>query len=728
MGEASRPGPRQGICILSLNVSSLSRHRQAVLDLAEDHHSQVIFLQETGVTQAQTPTLSNYYHRKGWQYLGLPAATLEGGGRGGIGILVQYPLGLSLLASHTQARGQVMLASFLGTTRPLHLMCAYRRPGPGNDILPEVTQLLQAHPDRPWMIAADFNLNPLQGVLPDTLRYLGASLGNVGYHNSSREPTDSVWVSPALRVIEAAELPPVSDHTVMMATLQGQCPEAPAPAWELRKAAPLASQEETSEPAVMASVAAAWDQVAMPQAAWHNEVQNGDPLSLWDQWSKDAEGALKRAGVVAATPAARPRGTLPALQSAASPAGSGQDSKERELRRFLRRLHEAKTCCDLGKHPDAGLLRNLRQGATRWHVRQQVRANQWQPAITECHRQLQHMLKQQQDRRMTEWRLRMTDYAHAAKWVKASARPPWLLKQADGNVSVGTSKGVQALREAWAPLFTGGPNYVPDVASYMRAYGHHHPQRQVASDTPLEARQLQKAAGAMKHKAHGMDNWEARALLQLPTAAWQRLAQVLMAVEQVGTWPPALLQWRVCFIPKDNRDRVTVGSIVYRCWSKARFQEIAHALHPDILAQYQYGGLQGHDAETLVLCLEQESTCQTHKNGASLDFFKAFDCTDWQTAHALLCRAGVAQGVLRALEGMWKHHQRWVTFGHAVNPRPIGHVQSLLQGDVWAPLAMSLVLAGPLKSSQAARPQSMRQPTSMTEPPCTEAWRTCSSG
>ena len=59
------------------------------------------------------------------------------------------------------------------------------------------------------------------------------------------------------------------------------------------------------------------------------------------------------------------------------------------------------------------------------------------------------MLKQQPDRRMTEWRTRIADYGHAVKWVKASARPPWLLRQANDNVTVGGSKGAQALREAW---------------------------------------------------------------------------------------------------------------------------------------------------------------------------------------------------------------------------------------------------------------------------------------
>ena len=152
------------------------------------------------------------------------------------------------------------------------------------------------------------------------------------------------------------------------------------------------------------------------------------------------------------------------------------------------------------------------------------------------------MLKKQQDQRVSEWRTRIHDYNHAVKWVKASARPPWLLRKTDGTVVVGPSGGAYALREAWAPLFTGGLGYSPDTDGYLRAYGSHHPQRTVAQDTVLDMGQLKAAVASMQVQAHGPDKWEAAALPRLPEAAWRRLTQTLMAIEATGLWPPALRQ------------------------------------------------------------------------------------------------------------------------------------------------------------------------------------------
>ena len=51
------------------SAQTSARCEGAVLDLAEDYNSPVVLLQETGVTQAHLLTLSNFYHRKGWQSL-----------------------------------------------------------------------------------------------------------------------------------------------------------------------------------------------------------------------------------------------------------------------------------------------------------------------------------------------------------------------------------------------------------------------------------------------------------------------------------------------------------------------------------------------------------------------------------------------------------------------------------------------------------------------------------
>ena len=124
------------------------------------------------------------------------------------------------------------------------------------------------------------------------------------------------------------------------------------------------------------------------------------------------------------------------------------------------------------------------------------------------------------------------------------------------------------------------------------------------------------------------------------------------------------------------------------------------------LGEMQCGGLKGHDSETLLLALGEETSPTTHVYGCSLDFQKAFDSTDWQTAWVLLQRCGIADGTLRALRGMWSSHTRWVSCGNHVDPEPFTEVPALLQGDSWAPLAMALVLSGPHKKTCRQHPRS----------------------
>jgi hypothetical protein len=171
-----------------------------------------------------------------------------------------------------------------------------------------------------------------------------------------------------------------------------------------------------------------------------------------------------------------------------------------------------------------------------------------------------------------------------------------------------------------------------------------------------------------------------------------------------------LCHWRITFVPKEQSQGsvgtqvlkvrpISVGALLYRAWSKLRFQQqLTHALAP------QLGCQPGVGSETLLLSLTQETTPESHPFGASLDFAKAFESVDWQITVPLLTRAGVPAPVVRALESVWAQQQRWVTFGAHVDPRKIQNVHSLLQGDPWSPFCMGLLLAGPARKMTQENP------------------------
>ena len=113
---------------------------------------------------------------------------------------------------------------------------------------------------------------------------------------------------------------------------------------------------------------------------------------------------------------------------------------------------------------------------------------------------------------------------------------------------------------------------------------------------------------------------------------------------------------------------IVVGSLLYRSWAKLRFAEIAKMLGRILLGPLQAGGLPTHDAETLLLSFTEEFTTSSHPFGISLDYAKAFDSSDHEVASALLNWAGVPGGVMRALTAIWKHHDRWISYGGLSKP------------------------------------------------------------
>ena len=63
---------------------------------------------------------------------------------------------------------------------------------------------------------------------------------------------------------------------------------------------------------------------------------------LWNSWSRSAEACLTEVGYFRNDIRAHRWGEIPQVQSGAGRMAEGQDAIERQLRRALRRLHEAR--------------------------------------------------------------------------------------------------------------------------------------------------------------------------------------------------------------------------------------------------------------------------------------------------------------------------------------------------------------------------------------------------
>ena len=370
--------------------------------------------------------------------------------------------------------------------------------------------------------------------------------------------------------------------------------------------------------------------------------------AMWSACGRLGARTLKQ------NPQAHARGTVPKLQSAAGHKAADQGLYERQLRRIVRRLCEAHNHALQAKPVPTNLISALRKSSQRWPINHEVRNHQWLPAIQKLEALLQQHLKTTQDHRAGV----ETKGSKSTQPLLDGLRkqlPPWLLKTKQGNIVSGRNNGARALRDDWQQVFFP-PNYTPDTQAYLNSCGHFFPQLPVQDCLPLNPVHLQEAVHEMKHKAPGPDGWVPQALKMLPQMAWVRLCQILDAVEETGTRPQGLRSWRVCFIPKTSSSGmcdtlktrpIAVGAIIYRAWARVRSKEATAHLPRSVLGPLQVGGLKAHDAENVLLALDQESSPQSHPLAMSLDFQKAFDSTDWETAWNLMARCGIAPKTCR---------------------------------------------------------------------------------
>ena len=115
---------------------------------------------------------------------------------------------------------------------------------------------------------------------------------------------------------------------------------------------------------------------------------------------------------------------------------------------------------------------------------------------------------------------------------------------------------------------------------------------------------LRSILGRMKRKAAGPDAWTADLWLALPTAALERLCQVVSCVERAGVWPQSCLHWRtVCIHKGSSQDKVSrvdkvrpisMANMLYRVWASHVASQLSRFVAP-LFATGQGGGFAAPD-------------------------------------------------------------------------------------------------------------------------------------
>ena len=100
------------------------------------------------------------------------------------------------------------------------------------------------------------------------------------------------------------------------------------------------------------------------------------------------------------------------------------------------------------------LTKALRRSASAWQATDDVRLRSWGALRARLQQQLEDMLVSKSRQAIQAWQSKVQSYPAAVRWVKAAPPAAWLLKTPQGVVA-GRTDGVQAVRQAWQPVFCG---------------------------------------------------------------------------------------------------------------------------------------------------------------------------------------------------------------------------------------------------------------------------------
>ena len=171
-----------------------------------------------------------------------------------------------------------------------------------------------------------------------------------------------------------------------------------------------------------------------------------------------------------------------------------------------------------------------------------------------------------------------SDQGAVYRWLKdeSYAPPVTFLTRPDDTATANQAETHGLLQDAWRLInrkYASDPEL--DPATFARQYGHH-VRRVPMIASRLDGPRLHKGLSRMKRSASGLDGWSLADIRSLPDRLLGWLADLLRAVERLGTWSTRLAKGYTALIPKEgppgplNTRPLTVLSMVYQLWTGVR--------------------------------------------------------------------------------------------------------------------------------------------------------------
>ncbi|CAE7676109.1 xynB [Symbiodinium sp. CCMP2592] len=672
------------------------------LEVADVH---VLIAQELNLSQQALAGASQEAKRLVWQAVLVPKPRSR---RGGVGLFVRRPRAFLELERTSTEDAQSVSAQLLGLSTRLIVTGLYSAPKADPTTLFAQANQCEALSGVPWIVGLDGNINNMEaGQWPEAMRRAGGLLCAKARHtNRSKYAIDGIWASETCPATYGAEVANSGgDHSIAESHFDLSVPPC-VPEWRFAK-----PPRDAGADAVLRT--ASWQDCASSKEEWTKALDDlNDACSLW---CKDAQKWLSRSGGLAGSAYERDLGSKPSLRSGNHKLSSRQAIGERQLRRHIRRLKEARLFQQKGLQVPLPLLKALSHAKLPAQETSDVRSARFGSALSAASDRLQVLLRDNYRQAIKTWKARIHTTHGACRWLKREEAIPSILQDEQGRTLCQPAEAVKALHNFWGHTFGCGPHQGADVEAFWDLFGQYVGQPSVPFPElpPLKGEDLRTMARKNASKVAGLDGLSPRMVSWLPDEALERLAELLNVIETKGVFPDNLKYWKIAFIPKKRKGRIAklgevrplaIGPCLYRIWASLRLQALAPALSTCL--PHQSGGCQGPDAETLVASFELEFPQTEWQFAAMLDYAKAFDSCDVGLCIRLFELLKFPVAVTNLLRDQWFFHSRWLSFSGATHPEALWNYKGLPQGDPFAPVALSLLLTLPAKHAARLAPDS----------------------
>lgn len=211
-----------------------------------------------------------------------------------------------------------------------------------------------------------------------------------------------------------------------------------------------------------------WRENAKSEDQWLEALKSVN--DAWTMWSADCEAYLVKVGCLTSRRPERALGSPVSVVSGTHRIAAAQSADERRLRRYIRRLDEARFNLQLqGRLVPSQLKKNISRTPKTEEEQREVCNEGWGRTRDLAQARLRKLIEQEQAANLSKWKQRMHDVSQACQCLRRDCSPPMVLQDMEGRVMTSRAQCATALKTFWTSIF-GTQSDTINLEAFMQFY------------------------------------------------------------------------------------------------------------------------------------------------------------------------------------------------------------------------------------------------------------------